>query len=489
MANKVKWWWLPAICSFFLFSCVNELDETKGITGKKEISFRANKISATVTKSADSNTAAIESDSCGRELFLGLIGNDSLFLTMREEENLMPLSGDIFTKAGDENKPSQFQITGFKDNDNTPYTDLVITSEDNWETYSPKLYWPYQYEAIHFFASTLNANNSLFTPHYTPNNKVTFSYTAPHSTEETDAEDQTDIIYAVSPGNTEAKANRTDGVELEFRHILSGVQFYIPTQIGDAAVEDAKITLNNIITTGECTVTDQSVTWILPDSPTRGTYSQDIANGETTFPRGEYFKLVPQVLDAENNQFTISFKVGTVEHSYSGKLSSLASEWISGKKYIYTLVKRDEVKVNVGANVEEINSQPVLKEITIVNSGFSRSYLRAAIIGAWYTEDGKIISSWDIDLSNLENNDTNTGTLVRNDNWSNYWKLGSDGFYYYKNPVEPGYPTEIPLLNSYTLKALGVANSTLKVHIAVQAINEEVAGAVWNEVEELNDNN
>lgn len=487
MANKVKWLWLPAICSFFLFSCVNELDEGNGTSSKKEIAFKASNITAAVTRSAEETSAKDSTENGRKFLFLGLIGNDSLFLSVREEANLCNFSDSNKTRSS--SVPDEFQITGFKDNETVPYVDLVISSSDSWDTYTPTLYWPYSYSAIHFFASTPNPSNSLFSTTYPNKNTAVFTYTVPESGQDNDAIMQQDIIYAVAPDNSEDDSN--DAVVLSFRHILSGIQFNIPTTIGDATVADAKIQLGNIITTRQCTVTESGASWDNPNpssQPERGTYSQSINNGETTFPNGESFKLIPQPLTGSGAQYTISFKVGEVDHSYSGDLEELTEEWESGKRYIFTITKRDEVKLDVTASVAQVNSQPVLQGVRILNTGFSRSYLRVAVVGYWYIlapldnsgsseEVESIISAWEIN-----EDDATIGVLLKDQNWNTYWKLGDDGFFYYKDPVDPGTATAVPLFDSYTLKALGVSNSKLKVHIAVQAINEELAAEYWPEL-------
>ena len=385
-------------------------------------------------------------------------------------------------------------IAAFKDNSTAPYANVTITSTDGWNTYSPVMYWPEFYETVHFFASSPNEGNSLFVPSYTTGNagySTQLSYSVPVSEEEltgNDAIAQTDLIYAIAPNKNETQSG---AVELYFSHLLSAVIFNIPTTIGDAAVSDAKIELNNIISAGDCTVSysenGNNISWDIPDSPSRETYTQKINDGETTFPDGESFKLIPQILSESNATFTISFKVGNAEHSYSGDLNALTDEWKFNRRYTYTITKREEVKVNVQANMTESNNQPHLKDVKILNTGFTTSYIRAAIVGYWYVnetieEDGtnieieSIASAWEID-------DTSTGTIRYSSDWSEKWKKGNDGFYYHLQPVRPGEYTSTLFEDYVLLRTTGpVTGSQLKIHIAVQAIEASEASLKWPEL-------
>lgn len=437
-------------------------------TSDKEISFKATEYEAYITRSGSEDASAPES----RRMFLGMAGNDSLFITATVSE--MPEPSRIGTKAeakteDGSDRPEHFHITAFKDDAQEPYLrSFSVETENNWESYSPMLYWPYKYEALHFFAWAYNISCEMISPSYSVGEQFTaeFNYTIPSSeTQENDAEVQPDLIFAIAPSQKESD----DPVNLRFVHALSAVEFKIGT-IGDATVVKSVIKINNILSKGHCTithpVTPANIRWT-PQYPL-DSYSQTVKDGVP-------FMIVPQSLDATGAEFQIDITIGDITHEFPAKkLSELTPEWETNKKYTYTINKSGEVRVGVRDRV----SSTVKDEVKIQNTGFSTSYIRAAIVGYWSVtkEDGteEIVASWDI-------NDTGTGTLTKASDWSSWWTM-KDGFYYYKATVAPGEYTH-PLFDKYELtKTAGpVSGSQLKINIAVQAVEQAAGEALWQE--------
>lgn len=433
-----------------------------------EISFKISEYEAYVTRSGSEDDPALES----RRMFLGMAGNDSLFITATVSE--MPEPSRIGTKAETKtedgsDRPEHFHITAFKDDAQEPYLrSFSVETENNWESYSPMLYWPYEYEALHFFAWAYNISCDMISPSYSVGEQFTaeFNYTIPSSeTQENDAEVQPDLIFAIAPSQKESD----DPVNLRFVHALSAVEFKIGT-IGDATVVKSVIKINNILSKGHCTithpVTPANIRWT-PQYPL-DSYSQTVKDGVP-------FMIVPQSLDATGAEFQIDITIGDITHEFPAKkLSELTPEWETNKKYTYTINKSGEVRVGVRDRV----SSTVKDEVKIQNTGFSTSYIRAAIVGYWSVtkEDGteEIVASWDI-------NDTGTGTLTKASDWSTWWTI-KDGFYYYTAPVAPGEYTK-PLFDSYELeKTAGpVSGSKLKIGIAVQAVEQAAGETLWQE--------
>ena len=437
-------------------------------TSDKEISFKATEYEAYITRSGSEDASAPES----RRMFLGMAGNDSLFITATVSE--MPEPSRIGTKAeakteDGSDRPEHFHITAFKDDAQEPYLrSFSVETENNWESYSPMLYWPYKYEALHFFAWAYNISCEIISPSYSVGEQFTaeFNYTIPSSeTQENDAEVQPDLIFAIAPSQKESD----DPVNLRFVHALSAVEFKIGT-IGDATVVKSVIKINNILSKGHCTithpVTPANIRWT-PQYPL-DSYSQTVKDGVP-------FMIVPQSLDATGAEFQIDITIGDITHEFPAKrLSELTPEWETNKKYTYTINKGGEVRVGVRDNV----SGTVKNNVKIQNTGFSTSYIRAAIVGYWSVtkEDGteEIVASWDI-------NDAGTGTLSKASDWSSWWTM-KDGFYYYKATVAPGEYTH-PLFDKYELtKTAGpVSGSQLKINIAVQAVEQAAGEALWQE--------
>ena len=425
-------------------SCMkNELRSEEDMKPGNEIRFSASDYTPTVTRSS-------EDGHTGKRVFLGMAGKDSIFITASASDIPAPKA---LTKADEGQSggtvPESFHIVAFKDEAGTPYTDLKVTSPDGWESYSPMMYWPNEYENIHFFAYSYNLGDNLISPSYSTSGayKATFTYTIPQSsTSENDAEVQPDISFAISPGENEDSAP----VELGFVHALSAVEFRIGS-IGDATVKSSHIELSSILSNGTCTVTypvsPETVEWEVLEP--RKNYTQTVKENVP-------FMIIPQTFTGTEAGFRISVTIGDIVHDFPlKKFSELTAEWEPNKKYTYTINKGGEVKVDVRNDNNNVKIQ---------NTGFTTSYIRAAIVGYWYITDDagieEIVASWDI-------NDTETGTLTQT---SDLWKENG-GLYYYTVPVAPGGYTE-PLFDSYELeKTTGpVSGSKLKISVAVQAM-------------------
>ena len=459
---------LIALSFIAAVSCIQEIRHEVRETSDKEIAFKATEYEAYLTRSGSEAASAQES----RRMFLGMAGNDSLFITATVSE--MPEPSRIGTKADPgAAEHEHFHIAAFKDDAQEPYLTLPLRTENNWESYSPTLYWPYEYDFLHFFAWAYNISCDIISPSYSVGEQFTaeFNYTIPSSeTQENDAEVQPDLIFAIAPSQKESD----NPVNLGFVHALSAVEFKIGT-VGDATVVKSVIKINNILSKGHCTithpVTPENIAWT-PQEPL-DSYSQTVKDGVP-------FMIVPQSLDVTGAEFQIDITIGDITHEFPAKkLSELTPKWETNKKYTYTINKGGEVRVGVRDRV----SETVKDEVKIQNTGFSTSYIRAAIVGYWSVtkEDGteEVVASWDI-------NDTGTGTLTKASDWSTWWTV-KDGFYYYRTPVAPGEYTK-PLFNRYDLtKTAGpVSGSELKIAIAVQAVEQAAGETLWQEALEGN---
>ena len=419
----------------------------------KDIRFMTDEYNAVMTRSQEATCET------GR-VFLGMAGKDSLFLVASETE--MESDAALLTRSG-EAVPSFFHISAFLDNEASPYLNLKLTSTDGWATYSPTLYWPDKYENIHFFAYSYNLGENHISPRYNTSGSFTadFDYTIPHSDiSDSDAEVQPDLAFAISPSQHESDKP----VSLKFVHALAAIEFRIG-EFGDAEIKSSTASLSEILAKGHCTVTDpvspETVEWTTTGN--RDSYSQIVRNGVP-------FMIIPQKLTDTDVAFEISVTVGDIIHKFPPKkISEITPEWKANRKYVYTITKGGEVKVDV----RDSNTGTVKENVKILNSGFTTSYIRAAIVGYWYVvKDGveEIASAWDI-------NDGNVGTLTKASDWNEHWKL-VDGFYYHLDPVEPGDSTA-PLFDRYELiKTTGpVSGSKLNISIAVQAVENN---SVWS---------
>lgn len=420
------------------------------------------KLAAAEYDVSTTRSAAIGEKETGR-MFLGMAGKDSLFMTATES----PIEDASFhmTRSGGTEVPQSFHIIAFRDDEQSPYVDLKVTSSDSWATYSPMLYWPVEYDNIHFFAYSYNLGDNHISPEPSTSGgySAEFDYVIPYSTtSENDAEVQPDIVFAMSPSQVETE----DPVEMNFVHTLSAIEFKIG-DIGDAETVSSTAQLSDILSEGHCTITHpvtaESIIWATTDE--RNSYTQTIKDGVP-------FMIIPQVLNGTDVSFHMSVTIGDLTHEFPAKkFSGITDEWKPNRKYTYTITKGGEVKVDV----RDDHSETIKENVKIQNSGFTTSYIRAAIVGYWsVTKDGveEIASEWDI-------NDTEVGTLTKAADWNTHWEL-KDGIYYHKSPVAPGAYTA-PLFDRYELqKTTGpVPGSKLNISIVVQAVEQNKAEDVW----------
>lgn len=439
-------------------SCVrNELGD-RDLFSNSRIEFVASDYEVAVTRAPDDAEVAAP-------LFIGMMGADSIFLTVTEE----PIAPRVVTKSN--GSLEEFSIVGFKDDEQDPYVNLKVSTEDNWVSYEPTLYWPYRFDELHFFASSPNENNTLFTPvSYTVDSEnevfgVVLDYTVPVGDVNQSAEAQVDLIYAIAPGQTKEKSP----CELTFVHLLSSVEFKIG-DVGDktANISEAIVVLNNVKSKGRCTlespITAENITWSLYENLEE--YSKIVEPGLS-------FKVIPQMIDGSEISFELTLKIGDITHTFPEiPMKDISSEWKANKKYTYTLRKQGEVKVAVDATADD----HTISGVSIQNRGFNTSYIRAAIVGYWSVVDESGVevaaASWDIDS-------TNVGTLVKGTDWGDHW-VEIDGFYYHLSSVAPSGSTA-PLFDRYELKKITapVSGSELKISVVTQAVEEGKVAEAW----------
>lgn len=417
--------------------------------------------------------------------FLGMLGSDSLFITVKEE-----LNDNSFTSIQDNysrgtygnNDFTKFNITAYTDDGQLYIDDQTLERvSDDWN-YSPKLYW-LKNNSLHFFSYAWSVGEKPIEPLFSIANGVyraSFNYTLPTPTsEKNDAEKQPDIIVAVMP-----EKSKSDGeVQLQFYHALSAIQFKLGEMSEDFEVSKAIVSLVDVCSEGSCSLqhpisNNRVCVWDYPTTTPVATYTETIfeSNDNVVAGDSENFMMIPQSLEGSTASLKISLLVGGKLYEYEKPLKDLNEQWRPNYRYIYTFsVTKESVEVSVDDNY----TVDVKDNVKIQNVGYSTSYIRAAIIGYWsvINSDGveEIVASWDID-------DATTGTLVKPADWDLYWEE-KNGIYYHLTPITPGNYTDVPLFTKYTLtKTTGPVNgSKLNIHIVTQAIDADgnIAKTNW----------
>ena len=407
--------------------------------------------------------------------FLGMLDDDSLFFSVTESQ-MAPATKS--TRIS--NSIQNFHLTAYKTEESTPYINrLRLVTEDNWASYSPLTFWPTKYTTIDFFAYSYDLGNDPISPEFnrTGGYSTRFTYTTPKDTDGNDASVQPDLMFAFAPAQSENEDNETH-VELNFVRAMAGVRFLLGP-MGDAQVDNLAIELNKVISQGACTITyaetGNTVAWS-SDSGSRQTFTHNFSShGEDSF------MIIPQDLTGTEISFTASINIGGKIHTFEPRLLSEATaKWEEGKMYTYTITSGGYVE----STITEQSTSTKFKDFRIQNTGWTTSFVRAALMGYWYitetrTENGatttteKIVATWKPD-------DTTTGNFSKSPDWDSYWEKGADGLYYYKFSLLPGTSTWVPLFDEYELtKEAPIDGAKLRISVAVQAVQYNIANSVW----------
>ena len=113
-----------------------------------------------------------------------------------------------------------------------------------------------------------------------------------------------------------------------------------------------------------------------------------------------------------------------------------------------------------GVSVDDNVSGQTKSNVEITNTSDFAVYVRVAVVANWYKGDD-VVDAWN-DYESLGVGDD--------------WLLGSDGYYYYKTPVQAGY--DVTLFTTYTAVTTGHEGEHLEMDIIAQVIQAEPATAV-----------
>ena len=121
----------------------------------------------------------------------------------------------------------------------------------------------------------------------------------------------------------------------------------------------------------------------------------------------------------------------------------------------------------VSTSVEETFENNIKKDVSIKNTGNVNSYIRASIIISYKDSNNVILSDTPIE---------NTDYIIDFSQSTNWIYSNTDGFYYYKLPVEPNTNTDILIDECKDLQEY--QDKILNVDIVTQSIQAEPSSAV-----------
>lgn len=323
-------------------------------------------------------------------------------------------------------------------------------------------------------------NPSLLT-----NNGLSFKYTSPKGSGEfkdRDAEVQKDAVLAYTVTDHESCGGK---IHLVFKHALTAIRFEIG-KTNECTINSISLTA---MSNGTCTYVQSPVhpvQWSDIQTPVKFTQTfgtevseyliddDSVQQIDKSEGKPKTFMLIPQS-STDGNKITLEVKL-TLKNSgeqvtLTKELDESLTNWEAGKIYTYVLSVASGLEISV-ADIVNGNTKSNV-EISNTYSSTVKCYIRAAIIGNWYDDNGKIVEAWKV-----EDESFTPALPTSGETTSNNWTKGSDGFYYYKYPVYPGNLTGQttadedgdPLFTSYTAPAPSTSGSELNVQIVAQGV-------------------
>ena len=387
--------------------------------------------------------------------------------------------------------------------------------------------WPNDNDAVNFylrmpatingFTSTVNGVTATSTPQY-DGGAIVINYTSPAT-----AAAMQDILFGyLSINKTDYKKTLPNGAPVTLYHALTGVKFRIGNKDEDITANSIaikEISFSGLKDKGTCTIT-----------PTEGTTSKaasvwsdlDVTEG-ASFSSGEYgtpvayteggsfgegagnypasfvagdsdknlndaaasqtFWLIPQAMTSDI-KLTITYTFGSGTYTgvldFGEYLAAANVVWNPGELRTYTIrveevnvMIKDEVSISGSAQDGYKNSTK--SNVTITNTGNTKAFMRAAIVGQWLDSEGNpvfgftdkvnqlyLVESWYEDQfvkTEAGKHGVFTGlpgykgaaTFKADEEGSTAgWQLCTDGYYYYTKEVDPDATTGSSLFDSYT---------------------------------------
>lgn len=486
-------WGVACVLLFFLSSCEDKIDILDPLD-TNEIVFLVSEGEPYTppTKASEGSTATrpaplllLDSEETG-EIYLSVTES-----SIRINSVEIPHTPTRGVPYDENNHITQFDITSYLyPNTTTPFFSKSGLTFDGTNPVFTGYYWPVtnDVQRMTFFGHTTPAAGTFSAPNYeltTDNTQYTglsgsFNYTlpAPNTSLNKDAVSQSDLVFAIAAN----RAKSGSGISLKFYHALSSIVFTVGTVPSQFKV--GKITIENVHPSGSCVYTHESgdvvdFAWTLPaGTPTTDytqTFNKEIGSAaENSFINepSQTFMMIPQTITASAN-IKIVFYFEDREYTLSKKLSDLTAVWEPGKKYTYRISAIEEVDIELDDDVSADKS--VKSNLTITNKGLGRVYVRAMLLGEWFTGTGEnevVVAQWDKD-----NDGHFTGF-----NSTDWLYSAKDGFYYYKYPLDKGV-TANPLFTSYIIDTSPpILDAELKLYVASQAVIITDVETAWGNI-------
>ncbi len=361
------------------------------------------------------------------------------------------------------------------------------------------------------------------------NGVTTVNYTSPKTAAATQ-----DLIFAglkMSESQYKDYYKAKGGAPVMFYHAFTGVKFAIKNTVEELAnIQIDKISFIGLNNTGSFTFTTSTHAFALNDdveAEEDNVIYQEFAKGDLItfeatgegqaanhFPESFYnggnnqnlnkkdasytFWLLPQVIDDESTaKLKIEYTINSQPESIELNLSDFhAQTWQSGELRTFTF-RIDEVNVRIQDKVVTQGEAAdgyegsYKEEVTITNTGNTKAFIRAAIVGQWLDYLDRPVFGFTDKINNLylveswyEDQFVNKSRqhglfedLAGYDKTNPYngWTLCEDGYYYYTTVVPPltEVPTQPALANTAALFSKYTVGTIPNTEIAGQQIDHK----------------
>ena len=382
---------------------------------------------------------------------------------------------------------------------------------------------------INGFTATAEGGATVTTAPTYDGETTSFSYTSPAT-----AAQMQDILFGyLSINHSDYKKTLPNGAPVTIYHALTGVKFRIGNDDDDIAknsIAIKEISFTGLKDKGQCVISPTG------SSATSAVWSNlGVANDEASYSSGEYgtpvsyaeggsfgetggsypdsyvpggdknlndaaasqtFWLIPQAMTSDIKltiRYTFDGKESTGVLDFGEYLAAANVVWKAGELRTYT-IRVEEVNVmiedivEIDGEADDGYSGSTKSGVTITNTGNTKAFIRAAIVGQWLDPDGNPVFGFTDKVNNLyiveswyEDQFVNTepgthgiftglpgykgASTFKPENGSTTvgWQLCTDGYYYYTKEVAPDEATGSTLFDSYTTKAAPEAEMAGKV--------------------------
>lgn len=531
---------IAAVAALALTSCQQEKDINGGsVAGANEIGFS---LQGAATRSAEMGSPVKK----GTTILLGK--TDGFELSLEETIADMYYSAPetrgapVYTENVGylyKDQLGVFAQSGTSTGVDATYSHLDGPTADGWiyqHRYSENI-WPDEDTDVQFYLRMpTDMTDHGVTSVNNAGGTTTVSYTSP-----TMAKDQEDIIFSGVEMNHKTYMgyySTLGGAPVTLYHALTGIKFAIKNTDAELAkIQITKISFKGLKNTGSFTfdATDPSrdgFVWdasAATDNVIYQTFEEDdlITYDATTHAGNNFsstffaagtannlnkadasytFWLIPQATTSSAAVLRIDYTISDVPEYIEIKVNQLTtSDWQPGQLRTYTfkindvnLMIDDEMDIQGDANDGYEGS--VKSDVTITNTGNTRAFIRAALVGQWldhnddpvfgFTDAVKelhLVASWYEDQFG-ENPQYEQGEFVglpgyhgaTNPISGNDWVLCEDGFYYFRTAVEPGDTTD-DLFDTYTVGTIpnaelaGAVIDNASMHFTLEIATQAIA--------------